>query len=599
MSISKPKRSMTRRIVTIVILLALVAGGAWYQRQAMLAAPALPSEVVAQEVQRGDLVVTITEGGQLNAIQSVTVVSMVQGQPRIISIVAEGSQAKKGDLLVELDSSELQERLNQQEVNYQNALASYNKSVSDREIKKSQNESGIREAELNVEFAEIDLRKYRDGEWPQTFKKCESDITIAEAELRRAQDRLSWTDKLFEKGYATRAELEADRLTVKRGELEFEQAKDKLRLTELYDHPLKVKRLEANLAKVRDELDRVKRRAESELEQADTDVTNKQATLELQTQKRDDLKVQVANTRILAPADGMVVYASSTQGGRWGSQNRIEEGATIRERQEIIKLPDVSAMKVEVKIHESRMNQLRLGQAAYVTLDALPGVRLKGRVDKIAILPDPSSNWMNPNLKVYNTDIVIEDTLPSNLKPGLSARCEIVVARLENVLTVPIQAVTTVNGQQMVHLATSPEPTAVPVEVGLYNESLIEIVSGLEQGQSIMLNPPPPSQALTMATTVVAAGELKPMTTAELTALREPAPAPAEAAAGEGAKLPEAMLSRLPADRRQDLVARWEKMSEAERKAMLEKMASRASGGGDGRKNGASPGASPTPAAPN
>jgi hypothetical protein len=206
---------------------------------------------------------------------------------------------------------------------------------------------------------------------------------------------------------------------------------------------------------------------------------------------------------------------------------------------------------------------------------------------------------MNPNLKVYNTDIVIEDTLPSNLKPGLSARCEIVVARLENVLTVPIQAVTTVNGQQMVHLATSPEPTAVPVEVGLYNESLIEIVSGLEQGQSIMLNPPPPSQALTMATTVVAAGELKPTTTAELTALREPAPAPAEAAAGEGAKLPEAMLSRLPADRRQDLVARWEKMSEAERKAMLEKMASRASGGGDGRKNGASPGASPTPAAPN
>ena len=192
---------MTRRIVTIVILLALVAGGAWYQRQAMLAAPALPSEVVAQEVQRGDLVVTITEGGQLNAIQSVTVVSMVQGQPRIISIVAEGSQAKKGDLLVELDSSELQERLNQQEVNYQNALASYNKSVSDREIKKSQNESGILEAELNVEFAEIDLRKYRDGEWPQTFKKCESDITIAEAELRRAQDRLSWTDKLFEKGF--------------------------------------------------------------------------------------------------------------------------------------------------------------------------------------------------------------------------------------------------------------------------------------------------------------------------------------------------------------------------------------------------------------
>jgi multidrug resistance efflux pump len=61
----------------------------------------------------------------------------------------------------------------------------------------------------------------------------------------------------------------------------------------------------------------------------------------------------------------------------------IEEGATVRNRQELIKLPDVSAMKLAVRIHESHINQVHVGQPVFVVLDAMPDQRFGGVVSKV------------------------------------------------------------------------------------------------------------------------------------------------------------------------------------------------------------------------
>ena len=166
----------------------------------------------------------------------------------------------------------------------------------------------------------------------------------------------------------------------------------------------------------------------------------------------------------------------------------IEEGAVVRNRQEIIKLPDVSEMKVQVKIHESHINQIALGQPAFVVLDSLPDQRYRGTVSKVAPLPDSSSRWGNPDLKVYATEIVINDKLP-DIKPGVSARAEVLITNLENVLSVPIQAVTTRKGKQVVFLSSAPQEP-VPVTVGQYNTKFIQICTGLRDGDRVMLAPP-------------------------------------------------------------------------------------------------------------
>jgi HlyD family secretion protein len=206
----------------------------------------------------------------------------------------------------------------------------------------------------------------------------------------------------------------------------------------------------------------------------------------------------------------LVVYSSGGGGDRrFSNESMIEEGAVVRNRQELIKLPDVSEMKLLVKIHESHINQIRSGQPAYVVLDSLPDRRFQGFVAKVAPLPDSSSRWMNPNLKVYATEVRITDRLP-DVKPGVSARAEVVITNLTDVLTVPIQAITTLRGQQVAYVAGNP-PRPVSVGVGMYNQKLIEITSGLKEGDRVLLSPPFDTQEKDLGGSVMAKGEAVPV----------------------------------------------------------------------------------------
>jgi hypothetical protein len=180
----------------------------------------------------------------------------------------------------------------------------------------------------------------------------------------------------------------------------------------------------------------------------------------------------------------------------------------VRNRQEIIKLPDVSAMKVQVKIHETYINQIELGQPAFVVLDSMPDQRFRGNVSKVAPLPDSQSRWGNPDLKIYATEILITDKL-QDIKPGVSARAEVLITNLVNVVSVPIQSVTTRKGKQVVFLASAPQEP-VPVTVGQYNTKFIQICSGLRDGDQVLLAPPFDTKERDLGGAIIADDETLP-----------------------------------------------------------------------------------------
>ena len=433
-------------------------------------------------VRRGDFTVSIVEGGTLKAVHEVNVRSELEGTSRIISIVPEGTTAKKGELLVELDSADLRERLNNQEVVCQSADFNYVQGKENLAIQKSLNDSNVKDAELRVEFAKSDLDKYQEGDWPQAKKATQSKITIAQEELKRAQERLNWTVQLEKKGYATKSESEADQLTLQRMQIQLGAAEEELRLLEKYDYPKKVRQMQANVEQADKELERLTARSASQIAQFEADLKTRFNTLELQKTRLEQVKEQLKLTKIYAPQDGLVIFASSSNPN---SGILIEEGATVRQRQDLIKLPDVSQMMVEIRVHESHVQKIKPGQSAFVSIDSLPDEQFKGTVRRVAVLPDSSSRYYNPNLKVYATEIVIEDEIPE-LKPGVSGRAEVIITNLHNVLTVPIQAVTTVKGRQVCFVG--PEKKSVPVTVGMYNERWIEIKSGLREGDEVALS---------------------------------------------------------------------------------------------------------------
>lgn len=441
---------------------------------------------------RGPFEVSITEGGSLRAVNEVIVRCELEGTSRIIKIVPEGTTVSKGDLLVELDSSDLRDRLIQQEVVCESSQFSYDQAALDLAIQKSVFESNVKDAELRLTLARSDREKYEEGDWPQQKKVLESKIIIAKEELQRAQTRLDWTEQLFKRDFATKTDLEADKLSLTRTTITLDQAEEELRLSIKFDNPKKLLVLKSNEENALKELERVKQRGEANIAQYEANLISRKRHLDLQNEKLSTLKQQLELTKILAPQDGLVVYPFTE---RWSNSGQIEEGATVRQRQEIIKLPDISQMLVDLKVHESYVNQIRPGLSANVTIDSLPDSHFKGVVRKIAPLPDTQSRYSNPNLKVYSTEVLIQDERLPNIKPGVSARAEIIITNLEDVITVPIQAVTTLKGQQVCYLEGAANPVPTPVEVGLFNDKFIEIKKGLREKDRVLLSPPSASEA--------------------------------------------------------------------------------------------------------
>ena len=467
-----------------------------------------PTEVISSyEVKRGDFLVSIVEGGTVEAVNELEVRSEVEGTARIIYIVPEGSYAKKGELLVELDSSNSEDAVNLQQINVEKAQFALVQAQQQLDIQKSTVDSEIQAATLKVEFAQSDLQKFTNGLALQAQRNAQIEITNVLENLQIAEERLDWSEKLYKEGFETKANLDKDRLAVSQSKLKLEQAQRALWMVDTFDNPKSKRSLEATLQEATENLDRVKLQGERKLAQFSADVDSQKRTLELSQAKLDRDRKQLEATKIYAPQDGLVVYASAG-GGHFSSESMIEEGAVVRNRQEIIKLPDVSEMKLRVKIHESHINQLRIDQPAFVVLDSMPDQRFQGQVSKVAPLPDSSSRWGNPDLKVYATEILITDKLP-DVKPGVSARAEIIITNLTATLSVPIQSVTTRKGKQVVFLASGPQEP-VPVTVGMFNTKFIEICSGLKEGDRVLLAPPLDTKEKDLGGAILADGETLP-----------------------------------------------------------------------------------------
>jgi len=537
------------------------------------------TEVPLVAVQRGPLVISVSQSGTIQNRERAVVKSEVEGTASILYLIPEGKQVQKDDLLLELDSSRLQDARNQQQIVVMNAEAAYIHARENLAVVKSQADSDVAKADLDYKFAQQDLEKYQAGDYPQELRKAKADIQIAEEELQRAKDKLDWSQRLAAEGYIMQTELQADELAASRAKIDLDLAKSAMDLLERYTHQRNLDQLNSNLEQAKEALSRTKRKAAADVVQADADLKAKKSEYERQQAQLKKSDEQIAKCHITAPVAGMVVYASTGQAARHRRIEPLEEGQQVRERQELIYLPTNTAMMAEIKIHEASLRKVQQGMPVWVTVDALPGTVFGGRVDKIGLLPDAQSAWMNPDLKVYDAEIGIEGDA-SVLRAGMTCRAEIIVEQYADALFVPMQSVVRVGGQTVVYVPGPEGPQARPVEVGLDNNRMIRIVKGLEAGEQVLLAPP-----LAPSTVSEGPAEAGPAPAAVLpVSTTAPAREAAAAAPVRPTTRPAIDFRRLremtPEERRRFL----ESLSPEERERMQERRGPREGGGSAGRR---------------
>ncbi len=441
------------------------------------------------EVRRGDLTISVTESGSLRNRDQEIVTNRVEGRTTILWIIEEGQFVEEGDLLVELDSSDLEDRLIEREISVQNAEADYIRAEQELKVTESRTQSEIAEAELALRFAILDRDKYLgdDGEYAQEKDRLQSNIRLAEEELNRAEQEFEDSRELHRRGFITPLEMERDRLAYERAQVDLRIAEGNLRLLEAYTHERQRQQLESDVVQARESLERTRMRAEADIVQARANYSARRQELQRQRQQLARLEQQIDMCTIYSPSAGMVVYETSANTGRRGSQEPLEAGQEVRERQELIYLPASQGMIAEISVHESSLDRIEVGMPARVTVDARPGRVYEGTVRRIAPMPDAQSIWLNPDLTVYNTHIEVD---ANDLRTGMSCRAEIVVDELEDVLYVPLQSVIRYDGRHYAYVLTPRGPQPRRVEIGLDNNRVVHVRSGLDEGEVVLLAPP-------------------------------------------------------------------------------------------------------------
>ena len=429
----------------------------------------------------------LKEKGELKAAHSTDIKCEVEGRSTIISLIPEGTAVKAGDLLVELASDEIENRIQLEDLKEANAFTAFEAAKSELAIQRDKNASDIRKAELQIELAGLELDKYTKADWVQKLK--DADIAIEQAEMgleRREQDYTAYKE-LYAKDYTTLTELEEAEFNFKKAEWDLEKARMAREVLEKYTHVADLKRRESDHEEAIKECERVKKNAEAERTKKEHTLEGKNKELTLVRDQLAKLRTQRDKCRIVSPTPGFVVYGGD-QGHSWrrSSDDQIKEGATVHERQILMQLPDTSSMTIIVRIHEAKTDKLKLGQSVVATIEGIPGRRFTGSVTKIAAVADSQSGWLNPDLKEYETEITLDPT-DAPLKPGVTAHAEILVRAIEEKLAVPVQAVYSKNGHRYVFRGTGDKAEPVEVELGGIGTEWAEVASGLSSGDSIFL----------------------------------------------------------------------------------------------------------------
>lgn len=443
-------------VVTILIVLLVLSGiavGTWLYFRG--SGEVETEDVITKAVIRGPFEHIVLEQGQVESSSNVEIRCEVEsrnpGGTEILSVIDEGSQVEEGDKLVELDSTSLeQDRVQQQ-------------------IVCNTSQAVVIQAENTLRAAEIARTEYLEGTYRQEEQTIQSEIFVAQENLRRAQLAFKSSERLAARGIVTALQLEGDRFAVDKAKNELDAAETKLDVLRKYTKEKMLKQFDSDIATSQ-------AKWESE-----------QESYKLEQEKLEDIVAQIDNCIIYAPQAGQVVYANIVNRRGGGTEFVVEPGASVRQGQEIILLPDPSKMQVKATINESRISLVKSGMPVKISLDAVRDRELNGVVTKVNQYAEPGS-WTSGNVKEYASYISIQDP-PQEIRTGMNAEVRIFVEQLEDALQVPVQTLYETKGHFFCMVKDGEDWSTREVRVGSSNDSYMTIESGVDEGELVVMNP--------------------------------------------------------------------------------------------------------------
>ena len=479
-----PKIKFTRKALFLIVLAILIIP---VVHRFFLSAAVDSGDILTARVIRTDLVVEVRTVGELDAAESVVLSSSVRGdRGKIIELVDDGKQVETGDILVRLDPTEFQEevlRLRSKAIEL-DALVKAQEELLEWE--KNQVQREINRSESDLKIARLELRRLEKGEGPRELARLEAETAKAREDYEKKQHFQASLEELIAKGFANLTEQEQIRNQIKEAEQAYRMVS--MQLSSYRDHllPVQIEKARASITAAEVSLEQTRKGGGHKIGQAMAALAKARQELIAARQNLERAEQELEATVIKAPGPGMVVLAEQNRGNAF-RKPRI--GDQVWQNQPLVYLPDISKMIVKTRVREVDLHKIDVGKPALTTVDAYPDLVLKGRITAIGVLANQGRDNRQGE-RHFSVTVSLDQSTP-RLRPGMTARVNIVCSRSADVLVVPAFAVFQEGEDSIVFVKSAWGFKKCKIVTGAQNEELVEIKKGLVEGDEIALNRPP------------------------------------------------------------------------------------------------------------
>ena len=429
------------------------------------------------------LIDKVVEQGELESQSTITGNCEIDNREnKLIFLAPEGSVVTKGQVVAKFDTSEIEKEITESKARVNEEKTEVESAEQELKVQINENASAIRKAKQDLALAELDLKKYKEGDYLVSKSDIEGTISEAQTAVDKARRDREDMRALVKSGFRQFAQLREAEQVVKSAEIRLKNGKQKLDSLVKFEHVKSLAEFSGKATEAKFLLEAAKTTAAAKIAQAKDKLGNEKRGLKIQERRLEEHRENLSKHEMKAPQTGTFTYGRN----RWDDE-KAHEGGTIWRNQPVFVLPDMKRMQVKVGIHESMVSKVKVKQKAIIHVDAFSDRTLYGVVDTVASI---SSSTRRKSSNNYDVVITI-DEFPEDmkLKPGMTAEVEVYVGKYVDVLAVPIQAVTSFGNKKYVFAKNSDgQFESREVKVGNSNLSFVAIKEGLERGQTVALD---------------------------------------------------------------------------------------------------------------
>jgi HlyD family secretion protein len=455
------ERNMRSRIwiIVIVVLAALGTGGFLFVRSKNQASQQTNYQTAT--VQNGSIKQEVSSSGSVRSNKSAQVDWQTSGQVGTLDVQV-GQSVQAGQKLAELDNNTVSSSvLNAQQtlLDAQNNLQTLQNST----LTISQAQQALANAQdaYNKAQASLSALRRKTNADATTIKQYQADLELARLQLQKMEEKYGKLDKIKPTNRVKANKV----LAMTQAEQKVQTAERNLNWAEGHATSTELAVAQGNLAVAKSQLDDAQRTYDQVKNGIQPDkIAAAQAAVEA-------AQATVNEINLTAPISGTVTEVETLPGS-------VVTAGTVGAR-----IDDLSSMYVDVVVSEVDVNKIKSGQPVELTFTAVPNKTYSGKVTLVGDVGTSTSGVVNFPVTVQITDA------DSQVKPGMSAIVNIIVAQDNNVLLVPNQAVQTLGGRSVVTVLYQGQLIQVPVTVGLTNNTTSEVASNqLKAGDTVVLN---------------------------------------------------------------------------------------------------------------